>query len=456
MKKKKIIIIISSVLVLLAAAAWIYFKVLPSKNQAPAQQDGMEGMENMNMDDMKMDKKDDHDNMNISTGEQKVLYTCSMHPQIIRDKSGNCPICGMQLVKKENQSKEIHDISLHTLLQPTNGYAISTIPSISPQKQEESIKINALGYTAYNTIGVGAISARISGRIEKLYVKYRYQLIKKGQKVMDIYSPELLTAQQNLLFLLKNDPSNISLIKSAKEKLLLLGFPEEQLQQLTSTQKPLFTVSVYSRYSGHIHEALNEGMNSAVPETPVMNDATSLTTQELSLKEGMYLQKGQTVFQVYNPDKVWALVNIYPSDQPFIKVGNKVRIVPEANPEKDFRSSIYFIEPFFRPGSKTITARVNVDNSALQLPIGSQVRATIFSNPVNAEWLPKEAILSLGLERIVFLKMGNGFKVQKVETGVTYKNLIQITGGINSTDSVAANAQFLMDSESFIKSRDKD
>ena len=444
MKKKKIAIIISLALVFLAGAAWIYFKVLLPKNDIPAKQEGMRGMGNMNM-----DGKDE--NMSATTEEKKVLYTCSMHPQIIRDKPGNCPICGMALVKKESESKKIHNVSLHTLLQPTNSYAISTIPAITLIKSEEPIEINALGYTAYNTNEVGAISARVNGRIEKLYVRVRYQLIKKGQKIMDIYSPELLTAQQNLLFILKNDASNTSLIHAAKEKLLLLGFSDEQLQQVINTQKPLFTVSVYSRYSGHIHEALNTEMNNAVPEAPAMNEATSLTTQELSLKEGMYLQKGQTVFKVYNPNKVWALLNIYPSDQPLVKVGNKVRIVPEARPEKDFRGSIYFIEPFFRPGSKTLTARVNIDNSILQLPIGSQIRATIFSSPVNAEWLPKEAILSLGLEKVVFVKSGNGYKAQKVETGLTYKKLIQITGGITAADSVAANAQFLMDSESFIK-----
>ena len=448
MKKKKIVIIISAVLVLLATAVWIYFKVLLPKNDAHTQHEGMAGMENM-----KMDSKDE--NMNMTTAEEKVLYTCSMHPEIIRDKPGDCPICGMHLVKKENESKEIHDVSLHTLLQPTNSYAISSIPATTLTQSEEPIEINALGYTAYNTNEVSAVSARISGRIEKLYVRFRYQLIKKGQKIMDIYSPELLTAQQNLLFLLKNDPSNSSLISAAKEKLLLLGFPSQQLQQVINTQKTLFTISVYSSYSGHIHDASNNRMNSGAQEAPEMNEAISLTTQELNLKEGMYLQKGQTVFKVYNTNKVWALLNIYPSDQAFIKAGNKVRIVPEAKPDKDFRSSIYFIEPFFRPGSKTLTARVNVDNSVLQLPIGSQVQATIFSNPVNAEWLPKEAVLSLGLEKVVFVKSSNGYKVQKVETGVSYKKLIQITGGITVTDSVAANAQFLMDSESFIKIRNK-
>lgn len=449
MKKKKIAIIITSVLVLLAVSTWLYFKVLIPKNATHTQHEEMAGMENMNM-----DSKDG--NKSASAANEKVLYTCSMHPKIIRDKPGDCPICGMHLVKKEMANKEIHDVSLHTLLQPTNGYAISTIPSTTLLSSEQPVEINTLGYTAYNTTEVGAISARISGRIEKLYVRFRYQLIKEGQKVMDIYSPELLTAQQNLLFLIKNDPSNSSLINAAKEKLLLLGFPGEQLQQLISTQKTFFTVPVYSRYSGHIHEALNTEMNNSVPEAPAMNEATSVTTQELSLKEGMYLQKGQTIFKVYNPNKVWALLNIYPSDQVFIKAGNKVKIVAEAKPDKEFNSTIYFIEPFFRPGSKTLTARVNIDNTTLQLPIGSQVRATIFSKAINAKWLPKEAVLSLGLAKVVFVRSGNGYQTQKVETGVVYKNLIQITRGISVADSVAMNAQFLMDSESFIKIRNKE
>ncbi len=410
MNKKKIAFIITSVLVLLAAAALVYFKMILPKNET--KQQAKTDMADMNM-----------DSMDSTKGEMKM----------------------------ESDSSTSHDVSLHTLLQPTSGFAISSIPAITLIKKEEHIEINALGYTAYNTNEVGAISARVNGRIEKMYVKYRYQLIKKGQKIMDIYSPELLTAQQNHLFLLKNDAANYSLINASKQKLLLLGFSAEQLQQLIKTQKPLLTVSVYSRYSGHIHEALNQVMSKDITAPASMNGALSLTTEELSLKEGMYLQKGQTVFRVYNANKIWALLNIYSSDQVFIKTGNKVSIVPESRPEKTFQSSIFFIEPFFRPGSKTLTARVNIDNSELQLPIGSQVKATIFSTPVNAAWLPKEAIVSLGFEKIVFVKSGNGYKAQKVTTGVANNNLIQVTGGITPADSVAVNAQFLMDSESFIK-----
>ena len=161
----------------------------------------------------------------------KEEYTCSMHPEIISDKPGNCPICGMQLVKKEKGSEAIKEVSLTTLLKPTNEFVISSLPLAGVKQSEEPVDIDVLGYTVYNTSSVGTISTRVSGRIEKLYVKYRYQKIRKEQRIMDIYSPELITAQQNLLFLLKNDKENNGMIESAKQRLLLLGFSEQQLHR---------------------------------------------------------------------------------------------------------------------------------------------------------------------------------------------------------------------------------
>jgi len=154
---------------------------------------------------------------------------------------------------------------------------------------------------------------------------------------------------------------------------------------------------------------------------------------------------------VYNPDRAWALLNIYGESQALIKVGNAVRIIPETAPTKDFRAAIDFIEPFYRKESKTLTARVYFNNSNLKIPIGSQVRATIFGNTKDAYWLPKEAVLSLGMDKVVFAKSDGGFKAQKINTGIIHKNHIQVLNGLNETDSAAANAQYLMDSESFIK-----
>ena len=375
-----------------------------------------------------------------------------MHPEIIRDKPGACPICGMDLIKKEENSTAIHDIQLNDLLQPTDRFVVSSIPVTTIKSSTEPIEIEALGTVTYDTRLVNTISARISGRIEKLYVKYRYQHVMKGERIMDIYSPELLTAEQELLFLIKNDATNSSLINAAKQKLLLLGVSEGQLQEIIKSQKQSLSVAVYSNYSGHIHEAGNTmpGMSTEVQKMDV-----SRVTEELPVKEGMYLQKGQTIFQIYNVDRSWVLLNIFPEYEGLIKAGNAVRVIPETMPASNFRAKIDFVEPFYRKENKTLTARVYFNNSQLQVPIGSQVRATIFTNTKQANWLPRDAVLSLGIDKVVFIKTSGGFKAHKIETGLSYKNEVQVLSGLTSTDSVAANAQFLTDSESFIKIKDQ-
>lgn len=374
---------------------------------------------------------------------QQGEYTCSMHPQIIRDKPGNCPICGMTLVKKGADEKAIKEVDLNTLLKPANGFVVSSIPVTTIQPGSDTIQTEALGTIAYDTRMIGNISARVSGRIEKLYLRYNFQDVTAGQKVMDIYSPELMTDQQNLLFLLKNDPTNTTLINAAKERLLLLGVTTPQLQQVIQTGKSLTAVSIYSNYSGHIHDPAK---NMAPSEM-----GNSLVTRELDVREGMYVQQGQPVFSVYNAHHLWALLNIYTDRQSFVKAGNKVQIIPETAPEKSFIATIDFIEPVIRKENKTITARVFFDNSTLHIPVGSQVKALIRGNAVNANWLPKDAIISLGLDKIVFLRSAGGFKAHKVETGLANNNKIEILKGLSVTDSVAKNAQYLADSESFIK-----
>lgn len=392
--------------------------------------------------------KEKEDHTQHATETVQEIYTCPMHPEIIRDKPGNCPICGMQLVKKETGGEKIIGVSLETMLKPTNEFVISSIPVVTIRREEVQLEIEALGKVNYDPRHVGSISSRVSGRIEKLYVRFRYQKISKGQRILDIYSPELMTAQQNLLFLLKNDAANTSFIQAAKEKLLLLGMSSQQLQQVIQSGKPSLTIAVFSNYSGHIHEAAKEtNMNN---NQSGMRDI-ALITEELSLKEGMYLQKGQSVFSVYNPDRAWVILNIYGEHQGLVKTGNAVRVIPETAPDRDFRASIDFIEPFYQKESKTLTARVYFNNSSLKIPIGSQVRANIFGNSREAYWLPAEAVVSLGMDKVIFKKTDGGFKAHKVSTGITNKNNIQILSGINETDSVAVNGQYLMDSESFIK-----
>jgi Cu(I)/Ag(I) efflux system membrane fusion protein len=235
---------------------------------------------------------------------------------------------------------------------------------------------------------------------------------------------------------------------AAEQKLLLLGMSEGQLQRIIRTGKPSLTVAVYSNYSGHIHEAGN-----TMPGEGIGGQKMDISriTEELPVKEGMYVEKGQNIFQIYNVDKSWVLLNIFPEYQGMIKAGDAVRIIPEIAPDKNFRAKVDFIEPFFRKENKTLTVRVYFNNSQLQIPVGSQVRATIFADSKEGDWLPKDAVISLGIDKCVFLKTDGGFRAHKIQTGLTYKDQIQVLSGLNTRDSVAANAQFLADSESFIK-----
>jgi Cu(I)/Ag(I) efflux system membrane fusion protein len=257
---------------------------------------------------------------------------------------------------------------------------------------------------------------------------------------------------------LNNDAENKPLINAAKQRLLLMGMTDHQLNQIISSGKPLYSVPVFSNYSGYVNEM---GVNRTSPnENSIVTSQSSMqndvqTTQELSVKEGMYLQKGQPVFTIVNANRAIIILNIYADQQNLIRVGDAVKIVPETAPGKLFGAKIDFIEPFFRPDNKTITARIYFDNSALKLPIGSQVEASIFTKGVAGSWLPASAVLSLGLKQVVFKKEGNGFAAINVTTGTRNDSKVQITGGLSPADSVAENAQYFIDKESIIKAKNQ-
>lgn len=393
----------------------------------------------------KVDEHAEH----VQPNEQ--LYTCSMHPEIIRTTPGNCPICGMKLVKKEEGNKAVEDVDLEALLKPANAFVLSTVPVTTLEQRKEDVELDVVGTVARDTRQAGTISSKVKGRIEKLYIRYKYQPVKKGQKVMDIYSPELVTAQQNFLFLLRNDPDNASLINAARDRLLFMGMTSGQVADLVNTKSPKNAITVYSNYSGFVTDP-DVQANRSGPDSMQLQMAAK---QDLAIKEGMYVEIGQAVFSVYNNARAWILLDIFPGQQNMIKTGDAVRIVPESSPGQKLRGNIDYIEPVFRPGSKTLTARVYINNADMLLPIGSRVNATIFTSSVNATWVPKDAVLSTGRYKVVFLKQRSGFKAHHVTTGIELNRSTQIVTGLSLRDSIAANAQFFIDNEAFIKVSDQ-
>jgi membrane fusion protein, copper/silver efflux system len=349
------------------------------------------------------------------------------------------------------QQQEVNKVQLEDLLKPVNGFVISTIQVTSIEHREEEIELNVVGTVAYDTRNARSISSKINGRIEKLYIRYKYQPVQKGQRIMEIYSPELMTAEENLLFLLRNDSTDTLIIDAAKDRLRLMGMSADQVAALMSTKKPIYSVPVYSSVNGFITD-INKSANSA----PADNMRQVTTNMDFGIREGTYVQSGQAVFTVYDPSKAWILIDIYPEQQTLVAVGNPVKIVPETAPSEPFVKSIDYIEPIFKEGKKTGVARVYFNNETHGLPIGSRVTAVIYAKSKAAWWLPKEATLSIGRERIVFKKEEAGFKATKIAAGIEVDGKVQILGGLEKEDSVAVNAGYLVDNEAFINANTND
>lgn len=353
-----------------------------------------------------------------------------------------------------NPKPETLNFKPETLLKPTNMYVITQVAAIKPEEKEMPLKTFLFGYITYDARQINTVSARVFGRIEKLYVKYRYQPIAEGQKLMDIYSKELETEQQNLLFLLKNDSENQTLIKASEQKLILLGLTSGQIDQIKSSGNILYSVTVYSPYTGHLHDIIQSINTTDSPSESGMNKenmvASTSSMQELQIKEGMYVSKGQTIFNIYDTKKIWALLNIPPDMQSAVKLRQKVKLEIDGLKDKEIESSIDFIEPVIRNNQKYVTARVYLNNSSDEIKIGSIVKAKL-DGEQKGLFIPSTAIVSLGLSTVAFVKENGTFRTRKVHTGITSGDWTEITSGLSKDDTIAQNGQLLMDSESFIK-----
>jgi Cu(I)/Ag(I) efflux system membrane fusion protein len=387
-------------------------------------------------------KSDNHSEME----HQKEVYTCSMHPQIIRDKPGNCPICGMTLVKKITENNAVEDNSIDNLIKPTNNFIVGNYQTTTAIDTTFNSEINLPGIVAYDPNSSVNIAARMSGRIERMYVNYKYQKVNKGQKLFDLYSPELLTEQQNFIYMVINDAENPSIINASRQKLLLYGMTQNQINALSNSKKVNPLITIYSPAFGII-----DGTGTMDDTTNAVMQSTSNNTEVLDVKEGNYIKKGEVIFKLLNTDKVWGIFNVSQSYNSLVKGNQSIRITTELDKEDFFDAKINFVETQLNPADKTNRIRVYLNNNKLKLPIGLRLQGVVKTNAAKGIWIQKQAMVSIGNKKIVFLKRKNGFKASSLKTGIEMDDFIQIIEGISVKDTIAKNAQYLIDSESFIK-----
>lgn len=377
---------------------------------------------------------------------EEEVYTCSMHPQIIRNEPGNCPICGMTLVKKVSEKQPEENHSIEHLLEPTDQFVVGNFQTTTPKDTTISSELHLPGLVAYDPNSSVNIAARIGGRIEKMYVNYKFQKVNKDQKLFDLYSPELLTEQQNYIYLISNDPENASIIEASKQKLLLYGMSAQQINSLAAAKRVNPIVTIYSPSSGIV-----EGTESMDKSTTGNMQSAKTTTTSLSLKEGDYIKKNEVVFKLVNTDKVWGVFNIIQGYNSLVKVNQPIRISSELDEKDYFNAKVNFVETQLNQNEKTNRVRVYLDNKNLKLPVGLRLQGIIETNPIKGIWLRKQALVSIGNKKIVFVKKQNGFKTAVIRTGIEINDFVQVIEGVSSGDSLARNAQYLIDSGSFIK-----
>lgn len=369
-----------------------------------------------------------------------VQYTCPMHPFIIKDKPGACPICGMTLVKKvEGAQATTEEMAMlgHVSLSPTQ-MVMANVATIEAKVMPLDKEVNAVGIVQYDQSRQARVTAWVAGRIDRLYVNTVGSYVSKGKPVAEVYSPDLVSAQQEYLLALRSreqlknssiqsiSQGGEGLVASARQRLKLLGVKDEQIAGLEKAGQPNIRLPIYTPLSG-------------------------IVIEKLAL-EGQYVNTGDPLFNIADLSTVWVEVEVYENEFPFIKIGQGVDIVSQSYPGKTFRGRVAFIYPFLDPKTRTVKARVEIPNPGLRLKPDMFVNASIKVPLGSSIVVPVTAVMDTGKRQVLWVEMQPGmFEPRDVKVGARAGENVQILSGVKAGEKVASSGGYLIDSEAQLK-----
>ncbi|MBI5807497.1 MAG: efflux RND transporter periplasmic adaptor subunit [Ignavibacteriales bacterium] len=356
----------------------------------------------------------------------KDYWTCTMHPQVHMDRPGACPICGMDLIKKVVDEKE----------EPANEKDMTNMISLSPKKQvlanistvvvkKENLQeqVTAYSYLDFVENNRKTISARFNGRIEKLFVDKTGDYIKKGQPLFEIYSPDLVQAQNDYLIALKNSSS---LVNAAKKKLEIFGLTSEQIQSIEKNRELNLTLIYYSPING--------------------------TVIEKKVQEGDYVNEGSAIYDVAELSTLWNIAEVYENNLSNVKIGSPVKLHLRAYPGEEFQGRVSFIYPLINPQTRTVKVRSEFSSYGGKLKPQMYGETIFMKSGGEGILVPSDAVIIAGKRAVVWVKSGDGmFEPRDVKLGSRYNDKYHIISGVNVGDEIAATGGFLIDSESQLK-----
>jgi membrane fusion protein, copper/silver efflux system len=361
------------------------------------------------------------------------IYTCPMHPSVQSDKPGACPVCGMALVRKSSlrqDSTPARPAGESITLTPDQA-VLARVQVMEVRREHFEHGLNAVGVIDYAEPAQAKVTARFRGRISRLFVSSSGAVVKKGQPLFDLYSPDLAIAENEFVIALpqgEEATGRDGLAATARQRLEIhYGLTEEQVNELARTRKASSTVTFYSPIHG--------------------------TVVSKNIQEGQYVDEGVLLYQLADLSTVWANLDIYESDIPAFAVGQSIRINTEAYAGRVFDGKISFISPTVEPETRTVRVRVDLDNRAGLLKPGMYVHASALMNMGQSIVVPRSALLLTGKRTVVWIRTGeNQFEPRDVRPGMSDDQRIEILSGLAVGDSVVVHGGFLLDSESALQS----
>ncbi|WP_448103690.1 efflux RND transporter periplasmic adaptor subunit [Pedobacter panaciterrae] len=358
---------------------------------------------------------------------KQQTFTCPMHPQVIKNEMGTCPICGMDLVPFEKNSNE------KALKIDEKRQALANITTVLVGEGSLSGAKQLNGRLTVNPEQSSYVSSRIAGRIEQLYIRETGVKVGKGQPLYKLYSEQLATLQQEYLMAIaqekefKGDKIERQIVAAAKQKLLLYGQSESQVQQLVKTQKKDPYVVFYA------------------PEGGVV--------AELSVTQGQYVTEGSPILRLEGYGQLWVEADVYPSEAKNIRMGQKVKVVIAGWEDQPQEMTISFITPSLQSGTQLTQIRGSIANPQNQWQPGLQANVFLPSaNKSNVLTLPVDAVIRDGKGMHVWIKKGkDSFEPRSVKTGQENNNEVEISEGLKNGDQVVVTGAYLLYSEYILK-----
>lgn len=356
----------------------------------------------------------------------EIIWTCSMHPQIQRNEPGDCPICGMELIPMESKSNQGEIDPMAIAMSPIAMQLAQVQTAVVGDDGDNQKSVRLDGKIQADERLVYIQTSHIPGRIEKLIVNFTGEYVSKGQVIAYLYSPALVTAQEELFEARKIKETQPALFNAAKEKLKNWKLTEQQIQKILNVDE-------------------------AIEEFPLLANFSGFVTDRM-VKLGDHVIEGQPIYEIADLSKVWILFDVYESDMNWIKKGASVDYTVQSIPGKSFEGKISYVDPAIDPKTRVVKARVETNNKDFLLKPEMFVSGTIkaqMQSSAKTISVPKTAVMWTGKRSVVYVmqmtSQGVSFMMREVTLGPKLGESYVIESGLKPGEEIAVNGTFSID-----------